>query len=102
VEQLEDQSIMKIAAVLFILSVCYIANTEHAAIQAAPVPTGVRTYPSRPWKEMKHKAQQGMEDYKMKAKAFSQNAKAAQLDDPMKRLQELQECANQICPTGES
>ena len=39
--------IMKIAAVLFILSVCYIASTEQAA-----APAGVHTYPSRPWKEM--------------------------------------------------
>ena len=66
--------LMKIAAVLFILSVCYIASTEQAA-----APAGVHTYPSRPWpwKEMERKAQRGMEDFKMKAKAFSQNAEAA-------------------------
>ena len=66
-KQLEDQSIMKIAAVLFILSVCYIASTEQAAI-----PAGVHTYPSKPWKEMQHKAQQEMEEFKMKAKEMDQ------------------------------
>ena len=50
-KQLKDQSIMKIAAVLFILSVCYIVSTEQAA-----APTGVHTYPSRQWKEMEHMA----------------------------------------------
>ena len=81
---------MKIAAVLFILSVCYIASTEQAAIAA---PAGVHTYPSRP-----RKAQQGMEDLKMKAKAFSQNAKAAQIPtDP----EELRQCANKDCPKSE-
>jgi hypothetical protein len=97
-KQLEDQSVMKIAAVLFILSVCYIASTEQAAI-AAPAPAGVYTYPSGPWKEMERKAgQQGMEDFKMKAKDFSQNAKAAQIPTD---LQKLQECANQDCQGGE-
>ena len=76
---------MKIAAVLFILSVCYIASTEQAA-----APAGVHTYPSRPWKEMERKAQQGMEEFRMKA----QNAKAAQIPtDP----EELRQCANQDC-----
>ena len=46
---------MKIAAVLFILSVYYIASTEQAA-----GPTGVHTYPSRSWEEMQRKAQWGM------------------------------------------
>ena len=94
-KQLEDQSIMKIAAVLFVLSVCYIASTEQAA-----VPAGVHTYPmaSRSWKEMEHKAQQGMEEFKMKAKAFSDNAKAAKIPtDP----EELRRCANQDCPESE-
>ena len=95
-KQLEDQSIMKIAAVLFILSVCYIASTEQAA-----VPTGVHTYayPSRPWKEMQRKAQQGMEEFNMKAKAFSQNTKA-QVDVPT-NPQELNQCANMDCPGSE-
>ena len=92
-KQLEDQSIMKIAAVLFILSMCYIASTEQAA-----VPAGVHTYPSRPWKEMEHKAQQGMEEFKMKAKSFSENAKAAQIPtDPV----QLRQCANMDCPESE-
>ena len=57
---------MKIAAVLFILSVCYIAGTEQAA-----VPAGVHTYPSRSWhKEMERKAQQGMKDFKMNAEEY--------------------------------
>ena len=43
---------MKVAAVLFILSVYYIASTEQAAI-AAP---GVRTYP-RSWDKLQRKAQ---------------------------------------------
>ena len=47
---------MKIAAVLFILSVCYIASTEQAAIAA---PDGVHTYP-RSWDELQRKTQQGM------------------------------------------
>ena len=46
---------MKIAAVLFILSVCYIASTEQAA-----APAGM---------------QRGMEEFNMKAEAFSENAK---------------------------
>ena len=84
---------MKTAAVLFILSVCYIASTEQAA-----VPAGVRTYPSRPWKEMERKAQQGMEEFNTKAKAFSDNAKAAQIPtDP----EELHRCANIGCPESE-
>jgi hypothetical protein len=61
---------MKNAAVLFILSVCYIASTEQAAALA-----GVRhTYPSRSWKEMEHKIQQGlgMKNLKMKMKRKSQ------------------------------
>jgi hypothetical protein len=69
---------MKIAAVLFILSVCYIASTEQAAV----LPTDVyqQLYPSRSWnsKKMVHKAQQGMEEFKMEA----QNAKSAQTDIP--------------------
>jgi hypothetical protein len=93
---------MKIAAVLFILSVCYIASTEQAAI-AAPAGPGVNinTYPSRPWKEMERKAQlqQGMEEFKAKAKDFSQNAKAAQI--PPTYLKELRECANMDCPGSE-
>ena len=84
---------MKNAGVLFILSVCYIASTEQAA-----VPAGMHTYPSSPWKEMEHKAQQRMEGFKMKAKAFSENAKAAQIPtDP----EELRRCANQDCPESE-
>ena len=84
---------MKIAAVLFILSVCYIASTEQAA-----APTGVYTYPSRPWKEMERKAQQGMEEFNVKAKSFSENAKAAQIPtDP----EELRQCANMDCPESE-
>ena len=84
---------MKTAAVLFILSVCYIASTEEAAVL-----TGMHAYPSRPWKEMERKTQQGMEEFKMKAKAFSENAKAAQIpQDP----EELRQCANQDCPGSE-
>ena len=44
---------------------------------------------------MEHKTQQGMEEFKMKAKAFSENAKA-QVDVPTDP-QKLQECANQQC-----
>ena len=86
---------MKTAAVLFILSVCYIASTEQAT-----APAGVHTYPmaSRSWKEMQHKAQQGMEEFKVKAKAFSENAKA-QVNVPTDP-QELQECANKECSEG--
>ena len=79
---------MKIAAVLFILSVCYIASTEQAMT------------PSRSWNEMERKAQQGMEEFKAKAKAFSEMAKAAQVDVPTDP-QQLQECANKQCPTCE-
>ena len=80
---------MKIAAVLFILSVCYIASTEQAA-----VPAGVHTYPSRSWKEMEHKAQQGIE---AKSKAFSQST-----EFPQFHLEELRWCANQNCPEREN
>ena len=79
-KQLEDQSIMKIAAVLFILSVCYIASTEQAA-----APAGVHTYPSWSWrKEMEYKAQQGMKDFKMNAEGMPQRAKIVmQAPDPV-------------------
>ena len=81
---------MKIAAVLFILSVCYIASTEHAA-----VPAGMHTYPmaSRSWKEMERKAQQGMEEFNMKSKAFPENAKAVQVPDITTDLEEFRQCA---------
>ena len=80
---------MKIAAVLFILSVCYIASTEQAA-----VPAGVHTYPSRPWKEMEHKAQQGMEEFKAKAKEVDQQGLPYGIN-----IELLRECANQQCVT---
>jgi hypothetical protein len=70
---------MKIAAVLFILSVCYIASTEQAAI-AAPVPAGVHTYPypNRSWKEIEHKTgQQGMEGFEMNAEDLPKSARVA-------------------------
>ena len=90
---------MKIAAVLLILSVCYIASTEQAA-----APAGVHTYPrpSRPWKDMEHKAQQlqGVEEFRAKAKAFPEIAKAAQVNVPTDP-QQLQECANKRCSTSE-
>ena len=76
---------MKIAAVLFILSVYYIANTEQAAI-AAP---GVRPYP-RSWDELQRKAQQGMA--KMNAKTLIEQ------DTPEDFLRE---CASQECPVEE-
>ena len=83
---------MKIAAVLFILSVYYIASTEQAA-----GPAGVHTYP-RSWEEMQHKARQGMKNFKMNAEAYPR-AKAAQVNIPT-NLQELQQCANKDCPGG--
>ena len=68
---------MKIAAILFILSVCYVASTEQAA---AP---RVHTHPNpKIWKEMQYNA------HKMNAEAFP-GAKA-QFD--------LQQCANHECP----
>jgi Skp family chaperone for outer membrane proteins len=63
--------IMKTAVVLFILTVCYIASTEQAA---APVPTGMHTYPSRSWKEMEHKIQQGMKNFQMKAEEMERKS----------------------------
>ncbi len=90
-EQLEDQSMMKIPAVLFTLSVCYIASTEQAAV----LPAGVhqQLYPSRSWnsKEMADKAQQGMEEFKMEA----QNADIP--TDPA----ELLYCAHFLCQGSE-
>ena len=78
---------MKIAATLFILSVCYIASTEQAQIAA---PVGVR----RSFQEMQHKAQQGMNIKTM----FENNPRAkAQFDVPT-NPQELYECANKDCP----
>ena len=48
---------------------------------------------------MERKAQQGMEEFKMKAiEAFSENAKT-QVDVPT-NPQELYECANQDCGSG--
>ena len=86
---------MKIAAVLLILSVCYIAGTEQAA-----APAGVHTYPSRPWKEMERKAQPEMEEFRMK----TQNAEAAQIPynntDP-DLIEEMLQCANMYCPGSE-
>ena len=77
---------MKIAAVLFILSVCYIASTEQAA-----VPAGVLTYPSRSSrKEMERKTR---EEFEIKFKAFSQNAKASLISYE----EWLRECAEMDC-----
>ena len=85
---------MKIAAVLVILSVYYIASTE----QRASGPAGVY----KTLEEMERDAQQGMKDFQMNyaGKAFSQNAEA-QLDVPT-NPQELHECANKDCSGEES
>ena len=48
---------------------------------------------------MERKAQRGMEEFKAKAKAFSENAKA-QFNVPTDP-QQLQECANKECPKSE-
>ncbi len=90
---------MKIAAVLFALSVCCIAIAEQAA--APDHDHGVNAYPSRSWKEMERRVKQGMEVFKARAKAFSQNAQAAQGVNVPTNVQELQQCANQDCPGGE-
>ena len=81
---------MKIAAVLFILSVCYIASTEQAAI-----PAGVHAYPSRPWKDMERKAQQGMEEFKAKAKEVDQQGSLYEIN-----IEPIRACANQQCVSG--
>ena len=74
---------MKIAAVLFILSVYYIANTEQAA------------YP-RSWEEMEREVQQGIKNIK----DFTQGAKA-QADEVPTDPEKLYKCANKDCPEGE-
>ena len=84
---------MKTAAVVFILSVYYIASTDQAA-----GPAGVHTYP-RSWEDMQHKARQGMKNFKMNAEDYP-GAEAAQINIPTNR-QELQQCANKDCPGGE-
>jgi hypothetical protein len=89
---------MKIAAVLFMY---YIASTEQLAAGSDRGVNGVYTYPSRSWKEMERKAQQGMEEFKMKAEAsFSQNAQAGQTDIPTDQG-ELQRFAHQDYPKRE-
>ena len=50
---------------------------------------------------MERRAQQGMEEFKVKAKAFSEMAKAAQVPDIPTDPQQLQECVNKQCPTCE-
>ena len=85
----DNQSIMKVAVVLFILSVYYIASTEQAANP-------------RSWEEMERRAQQGIKKFKMNGgAAFSQRAKAAQVTIPTDS-QELYECVNQDCATSEN
>ena len=84
-------SIMKIAAVLFILSVCYIASKEQAA-----VPAGVHTYPSRSLrKEMERKTR---EEYEIKSKVLSQNAKVSGYRYLLTPYEDwLHECAEMDC-----
>ena len=82
---------MKIAAVLFILSVYYIASTEQAA-------------EPRSWEEMERRVQLGIKKFKMNAGSLShdqlQRAKA-QYDIPTDP-KELYECANQDCDSEDS
>lgn len=88
---------MKIAGVLFIISVYYTAITEQRA--AAPV----RMHTSRNMlEEMEHKAMQGMKDFKMNAYALSHDQRVkAQFNIPTDPL-ELAKCANQNCEGEES
>ena len=89
---------MKIAAVLIILSVYYIASTEQRASGPA--------YVYKTLEETEHGVQQGMKDFKMRAgKAFThaQDAKA-QYDVLMELydvLVELFEYAHQDCGSEE-
>ena len=91
---------MKIAAVLFILSMCYIASTEQAA-----APTGVRPYSSWEWKEMQRQPepqpQQDMVKMNNYGMAYSWPEADAQFEVPTNR-EELQRCANQECRKGEN
>ena len=89
---------MKIAAVLFILSVYYIADTEQAAWPAGP---GVHsmTHPAGPgpMEEMQRKAEEAMRVFQRKAGSLGNGERAkAQYTIPTDP-QELYECANQDC-----
>ena len=89
---------MKIAAILFILSVCYIASTEQAA-----APAGVHPYSSWEWKEMHRKPElQPQRDImvKMNDYGMAYPDAEAQFTIPTNR-EELQRCANQECRKGE-
>lgn len=81
---------MKIAAVLVVLSVYYIASTE----QRAAGPGGIHTYPSRPWEDVQRMAARGMKDFKMNAEAYPEAgaAKDAIATD--------QQCSIQECFKG--
>ena len=84
---------MKIAAILFILSVCYIASTEQAA-----APAGVHPYSSWEWKEMHREPEpQPQRDMvKMNDYGMAYPDAEAQFTIPTNR-EELQQCANQEC-----
>ena len=108
---------MKIAAVLVVLSVYYIASIEQAAAisgvhryspntqsskeQAAGYP-GVYEYPSKQLKEIQYRLQQAMGDFETSAKALTHDQRAkAQYDVPTDP-QELYKCAHQDCGSEES
>ena len=89
---------MKIAAVLFILSVYYIADTEQAARPAGP---GVHSmmHPAGPgsMEEMQHMTEEAMREFRRKAGALGNGERAkAQYNIPTDP-KELYECANQDC-----
>ena len=89
---------MKIAAVLFILSVYYIADTEQAARPTGP---GVHsmTYPAGPgsMEEMQRKAEEAMREFQRKAGSLGNGERAKVQFDVPTDPQELYECANQDC-----
>ena len=94
---------MKIAAVLFILSVYYIADTEQAAWPAGP---GVHsmTHPAGPgpMEEMQRKAEEAMRVFQRKAGSLGNGERAeVQFDVPARDPQKLYECANQDCGSSE-
>ena len=93
---------MKIAAVLFILSVCYIADTEQAAWPAGP---GVHsmTHPAGPgpMEEMQRKAKEAMREFQRKAGSLGDGERAKVQFDVPTDPQKLYECAKQTCGGSE-
>ena len=93
---------MKIAAVVFILSVYYIADTEPAAWPAGP---GVHSmmHPAGPgaMEQMQRKAKEAMREFQRKARSLGNGERAKVQFDVPTDPQKLYQCANQTCGISE-